>query len=290
MSEQTEKTETAGTGAIRSKLYEMGYRFELRFDLMLDNDVAMRRIAEVFGEGFRKYPFRNWKKGFPESVYINHAFEHLRMYLTGDTSEDHLAHATWNLMSLMWLQEKKPELLDLTNSPWPPPPPAPMTICEVTIPQEIPRHYYIPEPFAIVADNHRCMDCGRLPDDECHIREEAEHYSVHFFPVAPVWQERSLDNVWSWSGPGWYIVESSPFANLMGDIPYATRREALNYAAPTLFHYAEPPTPEKEEPMRLVTETVKFPNSPIHPGLYDVKLHDITTGDDGMPVIVIRKK
>lgn len=114
------KTETADTGAVRSKLYELGYRFELRYDLMLDNDVAMRRIAEVFGEGFRKYPFRNWKKGFPESVYINHAFEHLRMHITGDTTEDHIAHATWNLMSLMFTQERRPELLDITNQSWPP--------------------------------------------------------------------------------------------------------------------------------------------------------------------------
>ncbi len=119
MNKDTTST-TASTGAVRSKLYEMGHQFELRYDLMLDNDVAMRRIAEVFGEGFRKYPFRNWKKGFPESVYINHAFEHLRMYLTGDQSEDHIAHACWNLMALMFAQERLPELLDLTSQPWPP--------------------------------------------------------------------------------------------------------------------------------------------------------------------------
>lgn len=116
------ETETADTGAIRSKLYEMGFRFPLRYDLLVDNDVGFRRLAEAFGEGLLKYKPRNWKKGFPESVFINHIQEHLRLHLTGDQTEDHLAHACWNLYALMFVQERLPHLMDLTEKSWPPAP------------------------------------------------------------------------------------------------------------------------------------------------------------------------
>jgi len=107
--------EQSETGAVRSQLEHKGtHGHALRFDLLLDNSVGIRRLAETYGEGFAKYGAGNWKKGFKESVLLNHAMEHLVLYVSGDTTEDHLAHATWNLFTLMWMQEKKPELLDLT--------------------------------------------------------------------------------------------------------------------------------------------------------------------------------
>lgn len=102
--------EQADTGAVRSKLFPDAGSFPLRFDLMFQNDVAMRRIAETFGEGSIKYGDNNWQKGFPRSVMMSHCLEHIRLYLMGNTEEDHLAHAAWNLMSQMWFDEKKPEL------------------------------------------------------------------------------------------------------------------------------------------------------------------------------------
>lgn len=110
------------TGAIRSKLYEKGIKFPLRYDLMMCNHIGMRRVAEVFGEGCEKYGVNNWMNGFPESVMVNHCVEHLRLHLAGDVGEDHLAHALWNLFSLMYFQEQKPELMDITKASWPPKP------------------------------------------------------------------------------------------------------------------------------------------------------------------------
>lgn len=106
--------EQAATGAVRSKLYPPGTKFPARYDLMFRNAAGMRRLAETWGEGFAKYGADNWMKGFPASVFVSHALEHFRLYLAGDRSEDHLAHIAWNALALCWVEENKPELLDLT--------------------------------------------------------------------------------------------------------------------------------------------------------------------------------
>lgn len=110
--------ETSATGAVRETLYHKGPGgFPLRYDLVFSNEVGLRRIAETFGEGFLKYGAHNWKQGFPESVLLNHAFEHLRKWMAGDRTEDHLSHAMWNIYTLMWVEEQMPELLDVTGIP-----------------------------------------------------------------------------------------------------------------------------------------------------------------------------
>lgn len=198
-----ETTETADTGAIRSKLYEMGFRFPLRFDLILQNHVGFRRLAETFGEGSLKYPPGNWMKGFQESVYINHAMEHLRLYLAKDTTEDHLAHALWNLYALTYVQEKLPHLLDLTGQEWPP-----VKLCE---------------PMGAV--QAECEEQS-LKQDEVDEVDEAQ-FSVHFFPVKPTWHEEILDGIENWNGPSWYIICSDWISNQLGNHQYAKRETAI---------------------------------------------------------------
>lgn len=88
-----------------------------RFDLMMANTIAMRRLAQTYGEGSVKYGDNNWRKGFPESNLVNHALAHINMHLTGDRTEDHLSHAVWNLVTLMHFQENRPELMDISGSP-----------------------------------------------------------------------------------------------------------------------------------------------------------------------------
>ncbi len=108
---------TTDTGAIRETEYHKGPRgYPLRFDLILSNDVGFRRLAETFGEGFLKYGADNWKKGFKESVLVNHALEHIRLHIAKDTTEDHVTHALWNLYTLTWVQENLPQLMDLTGT------------------------------------------------------------------------------------------------------------------------------------------------------------------------------
>ena len=104
-----EKTQyQSPTGAVRAAAHSE----QVRYDLLLSNDVAMRRLAETFAEGFKKYGPDNWKRGFPVSELWAHAFIHLIKWINGDKSEDHLAHACWNFMAIMWQEENKPELQD----------------------------------------------------------------------------------------------------------------------------------------------------------------------------------
>ena len=94
------------TGAMRS-----GDADQQRYDLI--SPVGLRRLAETYAEGAAKYGDRNWENGFPASVVINHALRHLNLWLDGDTHEDHLAHAAWNLFALMHFEELRPETIDI---------------------------------------------------------------------------------------------------------------------------------------------------------------------------------
>jgi hypothetical protein len=38
---------------------------------------------------------------------------HINQWLAGDSSEDHLAHAVWNLMSALHFEETRPDLIDI---------------------------------------------------------------------------------------------------------------------------------------------------------------------------------
>lgn len=103
---------TFETGAMRSAhaAGEIG-KFPARFDLI--SPIGLRRVAEAYGEGSQKYPLGNWTKGIPESSLLQHAQAHLASYMMGDTSEDHIGHAIWNLMTLAHNQEQRPDLMDL---------------------------------------------------------------------------------------------------------------------------------------------------------------------------------
>lgn len=105
---QPQQNYTSPTGAVRASAHSES----VRYDLLLSNEVAMRRLAETFAEGFKKYGPVNWKKGFPVSELFAHFFDHIIKWISGDKTEDHLAHACWNLMAIMWQEEHKPELQD----------------------------------------------------------------------------------------------------------------------------------------------------------------------------------
>ncbi len=86
-------------------------KYSARYDLI--SAIGLRRLAETYGEGAMKYTDHNWRKGMPVSVMINHAMAHITSYLTGDASEDHMAHAAWNLFAVMHFEETRPDLFDL---------------------------------------------------------------------------------------------------------------------------------------------------------------------------------
>ena len=91
------------TGAVRSIDAN-----STRYDLI--SPIGLRRIAETYKEGYDKYGAFNWEKGMPISDIMNHCIRHIYKFLEGDRTEDHLAHAAWNLIAAMHMQETHPEL------------------------------------------------------------------------------------------------------------------------------------------------------------------------------------
>lgn len=104
---QTDSTdlEQFKDGAVRQKLDDV------RFDLI--SPIALRRLAQTYAEGAKKYSDHNWRKGMPFSSILNHILNHIVKHLLGDRSEDHLAHAAWGFFAWMEFEETKPDLNDL---------------------------------------------------------------------------------------------------------------------------------------------------------------------------------
>jgi hypothetical protein len=82
------------SGAQRSAAVE-----HLRYDLI--HPLFVKAIAKVMAEGVEKYGLYNWEQGFPISTLFNHLLAHLFNYQSGDRSEDHLGHASCNMMFLV---------------------------------------------------------------------------------------------------------------------------------------------------------------------------------------------
>ena len=99
-------TTTFPSGAVRGTDAE-----NVRFDLI--TPIGLRRLAETCAEGAKKYAAHNWERGIPASVMLNHAIRHIYLWLQGDHSEDHLAHASWNIMAVCHFEEMKPEMIDV---------------------------------------------------------------------------------------------------------------------------------------------------------------------------------
>jgi len=101
------------TGAVRSSTVagEAVGGFPVRYDLLLPT--VLKRDAMTLGEGSKKYGDHNYWKGMNEKELLRHALAHIFQWMAGDRSEDHLAHARWNLAFIMHLEETRPEFLDL---------------------------------------------------------------------------------------------------------------------------------------------------------------------------------
>lgn len=96
------------SGAVRGK-----EETNARFDLI--TPVGLRRLAETYGEGSLKYGDENWLKGIDTKNLMNHALTHLNKYMAGDKTEDHLAHAAWNLFAIMHNEELLPKMQNITT-------------------------------------------------------------------------------------------------------------------------------------------------------------------------------
>lgn len=97
-----------GTGAVRDMHAGKG-----RCDLL--PPAALLRLARHFENGAKKYGDRNWELGIPCHSFADSGMRHLLKYMNGDTDEDHLIAAIWNLMCLAETEEKRPEMMDIPS-------------------------------------------------------------------------------------------------------------------------------------------------------------------------------
>ena len=65
----------------------------------------IQRLARVMEQGAGKYGDRNWEKGMPLSRYYASAMRHMMQAFNGETDEDHLGQAAFNIAAFMWTQE-----------------------------------------------------------------------------------------------------------------------------------------------------------------------------------------
>ncbi len=81
-------------------------------DLHLIPPEALRAWGRAFAEGAAKYGVDNYLKGIPTSNLLNHAIHHLLNAFEGDTSEDHLGHALWNIGAAIHFCKHRPDMVD----------------------------------------------------------------------------------------------------------------------------------------------------------------------------------
>lgn len=94
------------TGAVRDMHEGKG-----RFDLL--PMCVLMRLAKHYEAGAKKYAERGWELGIPAHSFADSAMRHLVKYMDGQTDEDHLIAAIWNLCGLAWTEEKRPETMDI---------------------------------------------------------------------------------------------------------------------------------------------------------------------------------
>lgn len=106
----SDKEDKFETGAVRDVQENKG-----RLDLLpVDAIIA---LSQHFENGAKRYAARNWEKGIPLSIYLNSALRHTLKLLRGDTDEDHMSAAAWNILcygqTKTWIEQGiLPESLD----------------------------------------------------------------------------------------------------------------------------------------------------------------------------------
>lgn len=99
---------------------------KLRYDLV--PGYPLDELAKVYTFGAQKYDADNYLKGMPWRQVIGPALRHLYKWIRGEKYDDesgihHLAHAAWNIFTLMVYEKEKlgtddrnPYLLDMMDS------------------------------------------------------------------------------------------------------------------------------------------------------------------------------
>lgn len=108
------KRQNFSTGSVRDTQEGKG-----RFDLI--SPIALKRLAQHFENGAKKYGDRNWELGQNLSRYLDSAIRHAYAFLEGKRDEDHAIAMAWNSLALVHTEEMinrgllPKELNDLPN-------------------------------------------------------------------------------------------------------------------------------------------------------------------------------
>ena len=76
---------------------------------------ALIRLSKHYEAGTTAHGERNWEKGIPMHSFLDSALRHLAKYMDGQTDENHLCAAAWNILGAMWTEEKRPEMQDIPS-------------------------------------------------------------------------------------------------------------------------------------------------------------------------------
>ena len=93
------KREKYETGAVRDT-----NEGKIRWDLLPIE--ALKRVAIHYTDGAKKYDDNNWKLGIPTGRFVESACRHWSQYLLGETDEDHLSAVIFNILGIIWNEEK----------------------------------------------------------------------------------------------------------------------------------------------------------------------------------------
>lgn len=93
------KRRTFKSGAVRD-------RGDLKPRPDLISPHAQMREGMIHTLGSKKYALRNWEQGLPISECLASAQRHIEQFKRGDTDEDHVAQARWNLGAIIHFEEE----------------------------------------------------------------------------------------------------------------------------------------------------------------------------------------
>lgn len=105
------KRQTYKSGAVRDT-----NEGKIRYDLLPIE--CLKRLAEHYTKGAKKYDDNNWKKGIPTKRFIESTWRHWGQYLLGRVfpedeayiEEDHLSAIVFNVFGIMFNEESNPGL------------------------------------------------------------------------------------------------------------------------------------------------------------------------------------
>lgn len=78
-----------------------------------DYNTAYLEVSQHYAEGAKKYADRNMEKGIPWHSMVDSALRHYTKWRRGDDDEPHARAVIWNLLTLLYMIDNKPELNDL---------------------------------------------------------------------------------------------------------------------------------------------------------------------------------